>query len=232
MAIVRIIGALFSYFCIATVIAQSLGLVVLLGTRQFTKDEVYEILAIVYKIDTDELKDGENGDEPPREDQEEPDWQTIIDARAQRHLALDFRIQALDTGIENMRAMQVNLVEERRRYDQLKDAFDQRLEALANGVRDDAIIEVQRTLESVDPRQAKEQILIMLERDKQSMTDVVKIIKAMPTDKRKRIMGEFRTPEEEQKLADILNEIRLGVPDAEVIREARNHLQKFNPERS
>ena len=229
MALVRMAGAFFAYLCVATVLAQVICVAIFANSGTFTKDRFYSLMAIVYGIDEDAIREEVKNEDEPEEDNEEPDMQQIIDERAQRHLALDFRMQALDTGIENLRNMQSRLMEERRRYDQLKQGFDQRLKALEDGVLDEAIVEVQRTLEALDPRQAKEQILMMLERDDEAMIDVVKIVKAMSTDKRKKIMGEFRSEEEQQKLADILDEIRRGVPDTEILGDARDQLQQFAP---
>jgi len=229
MAALRVLGSFFAYLCVATVLAQAVCLAVFANSESFSKENLYSLMAIVYGIDEAAVREKALPEEEDDQDNEQPDMQDIIDARAARHLALDFRIQALDNGIENLRNMQSSLVEERRRYDQLKRSFDQRLETLESGVRDDAVVEVQRTLEAIDPRQAKEQILIMLERDDRAMVDVVKIIKAMPTDKRKKIMGEFRTEDEQSTLADILDEIRRGMPDSEIVSDARDQLQQFVP---
>ena len=90
----------------------------------------------------------------------------------------------------------------------------------AAGARDAALLEVQRTLEAIAPKQAKEQLLRMLAEAKtpadQPMEDVLRILKAMPLDKRKKILAEFKTPEEIEKLADVLREIRLGGSDAQM----------------
>ncbi len=229
MALVRMAGAFLAYLCVATVLAQVICVVLFANSGTFTKERFYSLMALVYGIDEAAIRDQAQQVDEVDEDNEEPDMQQIIDARAERHLALDFRIQALDNGTDNLRNMQSSLMEERRRYDQLKASFDQRLKSLEEGIQEDAIVELQRTLEAIDPRQAKDQMLMMLERDRAAMIDVVKIIKAMSTDKRKKIMGEFRTEEEQEKLADILDEIRRGMPDTEILRDAREQLQQFAP---
>lgn len=230
MAALKLAASSFAYLCVATVLAAAIGGSILIATNRVDSSKAYSILAIVYGIDEDKVREQLDEEAKPEEDNEEPDMQAVIDARARRHLTLDFRIQALDTGIENIRGMQASLAEERRRYDQLKTSFDDRLKKLEEGVRDDAIVELQRTMEAIDSRQAKEQMMIMLERDVNSMQDVVTILKGMPNDKRKKIIAEFRTEEEKQKLADILNQIRLGVPEASLIKGARDQLDQFQPE--
>jgi len=229
MAILRMLGSFICYLCVATIIAQVILVAMFANSQTFSEDRMYSFMALVYGIDEQAIRDDIENEDQPEEDMEEPDMQAIIDARAQRHLALDLRIQALDNGIDNLRNMQSSLVEERRRYDQLKKSFDQRIQALEEGVRDDAIVEVQRTLEVLDPRQAKDQILMMLERDDRTMVDVVKIIKAMSTDKRKKIMGEFRSEDEQETLGDILDQIRRGMPDSAILGDARDQLKQFAP---
>jgi hypothetical protein len=71
---------------------------------------------------------------------------------------------------------------------------------------------VRRTLESLRPSQAKELIQEMLSRNEQDQ--VVILLQGMNNSKRARIIGEFRTPEETAKIADILKQLREG-PDLE-----------------
>jgi hypothetical protein len=97
-------------------------------------------------------------------------------------------------------------------------------------------LELQRTLEAIQPKQAKDQIMKMLEEYPtefdQPLQDVVTIMKAMPLDKRRKILGEFKSEPEIEKLAVILREIRLGTPDTELIRGTRSQLQQqLNPQR-
>jgi hypothetical protein len=58
------------------------------------------------------------------------------------------------------------------------------------------------------------------------MEDVVRILKAMPLDKRKKILAEFKTPEEVEKFAEILRVVRLGGSDTELLRDTRSQLQQ------
>ena len=181
------------YSCVTTILAQGIGVTFLLTTTALNQKKIYSMMAIVYGIDEDEIRESVEDKAPEEVDNEEPDMKAIIDARAERHLALDFRIQAMDGAIENFRGMLNSLAEERRRFDTLKRSLDDNLEKQAKGIKDDAILELQRTIEVIDPKQAKEQLLIMLDRDDKSMNNVVLIMKSMPTDKRKKIIAEFRT---------------------------------------
>jgi hypothetical protein len=89
---------------------------------------------------------------------------------------------------------------------------------------------VQVTLEAIAPKQAKEQLVKMLQDPKSPandpMEDTVRILKAMPLDKRKKILAEFKTPEEVKTLAEILRVVRLGGSDTELMRDTRAQLQQ------
>jgi hypothetical protein len=82
--------------------------------------------------------------------------------------------------------------------------------------------DVQRTLQSLDAEQAKEQLLMMY--DDKRIDDVVTIIQAMPTEKRKDILAEFVQKGEADKLADILRRIGEGMPTTSVIDRAAEGL--------
>jgi hypothetical protein len=119
------------------------------------------------------------------------------------------------------------------RLDDWKRSFDQRLTDLQKATTDASLLEVQQTLEAISPKQAKEQIVKMLEEPPtphdDPMEDVVRILKAMPLDKRKKILAEFKDPQEVEKLHEILREVRLGGSDAELLRDTRSQLQQAAP---
>ena len=80
---------------------------------------------------------------------------------------------------------------------------------------------MQRTLQSLDAAQAKEQLMIMYEDER--IDDVVTIVQAMSTEKRKDILAEFVSKEESTKLSDILRRIGEGMPITSLINEASNN---------
>ena len=76
--------------------------------------------------------------------------------------------------------------------------------------------------ENIKPKQAKEQIMEMI--DKQEMNEVVTIFVAMPIAKRAKIVSEFKTAEELQKLDEIMRLIRQGVPEVNLIDKTRSQI--------
>jgi hypothetical protein len=180
-------------------------------------------------VDLEEIKN-KQAEQAVQVSSEQVSLEAIARRKAINSLDHDMREQALKNGIENLRRMQNLHAVERQRYDNLKQAFDARLKQLHTDVDQNSILEVQLTLENIQPKQAKEQLLLMLEKE-DAMSDVVAIIKAMPMDQRKKILGEFKTPEESEQLAEILQNIRLGYPEKPVIDQAQKMLDEFNSEK-
>jgi hypothetical protein len=54
----------------------------------------------------------------------------------------------------------------------------------------------------------------------------VAILNAMPITKRAKIIGEFKTDDDNKKLDEILNLIRQGMPDEKVINNAQQQLNQ------
>src|SRR5262245_32720840 len=163
-------------------------------------------------------------------DAEQPSLDQIMQTRLRSMLDLDLRESAIDKSLGDLRTLETQIRAESKRLDQWKSSFDQRVAELQTAASDAALLELQRTLEVIDPKQAKDQIMTMLKdpvtaADK-PMNDLITVLKAMPLDKRRKIFAKFTTPEEQKKMAEILREIRRGTPDTELLRDTRSQLQQ------
>jgi hypothetical protein len=233
MKIVGILGSAIVAFCVATVVSIAVlgGMLWMKGA--LSGDRYLNILAAVYGIDTsaDSKSKGEAAEKNP----EQPSLDAVLERRALVSLDLDLRESALDKSLQDLRNLESQIKTERQRLDLWKQSFDNRIAALESGRTDQAIVELQQTIEAMAPKQAKEQILQILNTppksaDDQPMSDVVNLLKNMPLDKRKKILAEFKLPEETEKLSEILREIRLGMPESELLRDTRKQLQQqLNP---
>ena len=159
-----------------------------------------------------------------------------MQARLRASLDLDLRESAIDKSLGDLRTLETQIKTESERLDRLERSFDKRLAKLETAATDAALLEVQRTLEAMQPKQAKDQILKMLDEPESPtddpMQDIVTILKAIPSTSERRFSASSRLPEEVEKLAEILREIRLGLPDTELLRDTRNQLQQqLNPQR-
>lgn len=231
MKLIRLPLTALTLLSVATVIAQVALLGMLYARGNLSQAKVVEVIAISKDVDLESMWQKLEAASKPVE-AEQVSFEEVLTARKHLSLDLDLREIAADKGLIDVRQLGILLEDERRQYDTLKQEFDQRIENVRLGAVDEGLKEVQRQLESVDAKLAKDQILRILGNadipPDTSMNFVVTMFKNMPLDRKKKIMGEFKSAEDRQQLNMILSQIRLGVPDVEVIRQAREQFEAFN----
>ena len=210
------LGAAFAAICIATVITQMIVGGYLLGSGRLNSGTMTQVIALVNGIDIS----GRRLQQIMRasEDREQPDFDEILEARKLQGFDLEMRLQSQQAFRDELSGMLAELQTERDRFDARVAAFRRELEEKREGAQKKGLLDVQRTLQSLDAAQAKEQLLIMY--DNERVDDVVTIIQAMPTEKRKDILAEFVNKDETTKLAEILRQISDGQPTTSLIDQA------------
>src|SRR5262245_58977154 len=190
-AALRWLGALFVAFAIGPVISLAVIGAMLWWKGALTDERLFAMLAALH---------GVKPAPPPSltaldADAEQPSFNQILHSRMRASLDLDLRENAIDKSLGDLRAIEKGLQSESTRLDTWKKSFDDRLASMQTAANEASLLEVQRTLEAIQPKQAKEQIMKMLAEPKTAaddpMEDIVRILKAMPLDKRKKILGEF-----------------------------------------
>jgi len=152
------------------------------------------------------------------EQREQPDFDEILDARRRDSLDIDMRLRSQQEFRDELATMLADLRKQRQRFDERRESFDRRLAEIREGVQEEGLREVQRTLQALEAEQAK--ILLLKMFDDERIDDVVNIIQAMPIDKRKDILAEFDGPEEIDKLHEVLRRIGEGLPTTSLIDES------------
>lgn len=231
MKLLRLPLKALAYFSVATLLAQAALVGVLCARGNLTQAKTVELIAISNDVDLESMWHRlETASKPVAVEQ--VSFEEVLTARKHLSLDLDLREIAADKGLIDVRQLGDLLEDERRQYDTLKYEFDQRIENVRQGAVDEGLREVQRQLESVDAKLAKDQILRILSNPdipaETSMNFVVTMFKNMPLERKKKIMGEFKTDEDRKQLTEIIGQIRLGVPDVEVIRHTRSQFEAFN----
>lgn len=206
----------FAMVCVATCLTQLilLGYFVVQGTLDTSS--ATKMLALVNGIDISGQQLRQIMQEG--EDREQPDFDEILEARQRQSLDIDMRLRSQREFKDELSVMLASLKIERERFDERRESFDRRLEKIRKGAQEDGLREVQRTLQALEAEQSKELLLRMF--DDKRIEDVVNIIQAMPIDKRKDILAEFATVEEQDKLHEILRRIGDGMPTTTVIDDA------------
>lgn len=206
----------FAAVCTATVITQVILLAYFLFQGNLNTDTSTKVIALLNGIDIS----GNRLQQVLRssEDREQPDFDEILDARKLKSYDMDMRLRSQKMYREELSNMLAELTQERNRFDERLDSFQRELDEIKKGAQKEGMQDVQRTIQALDADQAKQQLLIMYEDER--IDDVVTIVQAMPTDKRKDILAEFTTKDEADKLAEILRRIGDGMKTTTLIDEA------------
>lgn len=204
-------------FCVATVLTELLVIGVLAARGALNSETSVKIVALANGIDI-------TGNQlrqllEQSESAETPSFEEVLEKRAQMGLDIDVRLQSQMHFHQQLQRMLRNLQEKEQRFDVRREAFNKKLDELEQGIREEGMQEIQRTLEVLDPPQAKSQLVMMY--DDGEIDTVVNIVQAMPTDKRKKILGEFVGPEETEKLYEVLRRLGEGDPKHSLIEQAR-----------
>lgn len=215
---IRFLVRLFSAFCLATVVAQLiiLGLSALRGNLH--RETLTKAIALFNGIDISGVQLKKVFDDARSAPM--PTYDEVLAQRAQQNLNLEMRERSILRYTQQLEAMQVQLKREQEDFDRRKEAFYSLLDEMSKKGKGENLGEIQRTLEALDPEQAKTQLIKML--DSGQMSDVVAIVKGMALDKRKKILGEFTSEKEQSQFHEILEQMRLGEPAASVIDKARD----------
>lgn len=205
-------------FCVATVLTQLLILLVLVGRGNLDGNSAMKMIALANGIDIsgDRLKQILESSKQ----MEVPSFNEVLEQRARMGDDIEMRLQAQKNYYEQLQVTLRDLQEKEKRFDTRRNAFNQKLDELEKGVRDEGMRELQRTLEVLDPEKAKTQLLMMFDEDE--IDKIVNIVQNMSQEKRKKIINVFEGPEDEKKLGEILRRIGEGEPKQSLIEQARN----------
>ena len=197
--LIGLLGSLFAYFCVGTVLSQGLlvGYVAMQGT--IDKPKVIDMLAVAHGLDLD--PDSDIGG-PGEVSKEQASLKESRQARAEVTRDIELRLQLLQSSKSELTRIKADLVGARKDFDRIKDAFFSRLDDEEAKAKDRAQIEVVNILQTSKPKQAKAQLMLMWNRDEKPR--VVNLVMAMPERARKKVVAEFKNDEDEQTLSEIL----------------------------
>ncbi len=199
------------YVLAATLLSEAVILGYLWSTWRLDRQKLTRIVAIAQEQPAPsppQPTQPEPGQTPP----EEPSFEQILQRRAEKVRDLELRESGLRHLLEEIKAQQRKLTQEQEALAAQTQAFEAQVAALADSSRAAGRDIVRRTLENLKPVQAKLLLLDMLAR--QETADVVLLLTEMSESKRAKIIGEFKTPEEQDKITEVLRLIRQGQPQA------------------
>lgn len=215
------VGAIISYFCIGSVLAAALGFGYLWSKGELNSEKLTAMIAAAKGISLADQNKTQT-DKDAERDSMQPSIEDVARARAMKLRDVELREQALRQHVENLKFEQTKLSDENGRYNRIREAFEAELKSLRSGAIATNEENARLILENVKPKQAKDQILRMINNGE--MQDVVMILSAMPITKRSKIISEFKTDQESVKLAELLKLIREGVPEVDLIDDTKKQL--------
>lgn len=223
--LVRAGMSLLMYFCLATILAQIILLAYLSFKWGLNRDKVVQILAVAQGVDLLAIREQaeQEGDQVSTE---QVSYEQIRETRAVKVRHLELREQALKQGLNQLAADQQKLASEMQRQTQLRDFFQKELLEMQQGNVATGRENARLKLESLKPKQAKEQLVEMLKNDE--LDEVVALLAVMPDSKSGKIMAEFKLEGEREQLYQIIRRIRQGYPDFKLPDETQNELDQLN----
>ncbi len=213
-------AAIVAAVCVATVIAEGLMLAYLHSRGKLDEQTVQKMVAVASGV---ELASSRAARAVEAESaREQASLEDVARERALKSRDLELREQALNDSAAIVKTEYAKLVDEKDRYERIKAAFRAQLDELREGSLAENRETARAILENMKAKQGKDQILRMVKDGE--MKDVIKILSLMPGTKRKKILDEFKTDEELRTLAEILKQIREGVPETNLVDEAEQSL--------
>lgn len=222
MKLLRTLGSLFAWFCVATTFALGAGLVWLQQGGYLSGKNLEAVVGALQ-----DSAENFGGDGPLRQkgspDVAEPSLTDVVHLRAVKLRDLELREQNLAIAEQNLKLELAQLNSTAIVSDREQKAFETRLEklrsdAVASGVDDERAI-----LEKMKPDMAKEQLMRMHEEGE--LQRMIGLLTKMPEDKRAKIINEFITEKELDALAEILKELDSGAPLAPLIEQKKQELE-------
>lgn len=218
------LGSLFAYLCMGTVIALAVILAYAATHGYLDRDKLARMADIARGIEVAQAPVEQT--KKTVESPEQPSFDDIERQRGVKARNLELREAAVEQEMKRIYFEQNKLTDFYNRYELLRKSFN---DAVLDTTKKDAIKEGEDKIrviwENMKPKQAKDQILTMI--DDGEINQVVSILSSVATQKQKKIIAEFKEPEEVKKLNEIMRLLRHGVPDVLPVDDARDKLRQF-----
>jgi hypothetical protein len=221
--LISLIGGALLYFSLATMIAEAVMAGYVWSKWNLDRDKIAQLVSVARGLEPAAAPPAAPA--PPRDEAaaEQVAFTQVLELRAMKDKNLELREQALADAIGKLRADQQKLVDDEKRYRLERTDFETKLAATAKGANAAGQEEVRRILLAIKPKQAKEFLQAML--DNKELDAVVSLLSEMADGRRAKILGEFKTPEDTKKIEEVLRQIRKGVPQGPLARQAMDKLQ-------
>ena len=229
--IARLLGGgltLLVYFCTATLIAECLFAAWLWSAWHLDRARLARVVAVLQGGPAlSAAAEAPALAKAPEVPPELPSYQEILDRRAVKVRDLELRELSLRSALDQLKAQKRQLSDEEKRVQEQATQFAAELKSVKEGAEATGREVMLRTLQTIKPKQAKEQLSQMLENNE--IDQVVLLLAALPETNRAKILAEFKTPDENKKLAEVLRLIRQGQPETAIADKAQQQFSQAKP---
>ena len=234
MKLLRFLWTAMVYACVATVVTLGIGLYMFWSKGGLEGNRKAQLLAVLSGLDVYDLwKQAETMTR--QQPAEQAPYEVKEESRIRSGLDLDLREQSVRRSIAEMKFLETQVRDERAELDQVRQSFVAEIDRKEKDNNRIALQELQETMQSLSPKQAKEQILMWLNNpqetyplpDRDVTDDVVTLIKGMSSDRQAKLFKEFKGDRETKQLNSLLEKIRRG-DQQEINAKARKRLDEAN----
>jgi hypothetical protein len=204
----RLVGGLsvlVGWSCFATVVALAIVVGYAWTKGYLAPDKLETMAAVAHGVEMLPKREAER-QATKKATQEKPSLEAVELHRAALTSDLELRENMVRDMLAEFKKLQRALEEEKDRFGTVVSAFEARL----NDAKSEAVKEGRRQfqsiVESMKPKQAKEQLLLKYKENKIDV--VVESLKNMDEAKRVKVLTEFKSAEDQEILAKILENIR------------------------
>ena len=216
-----LLGVLVACLCVGTVLAETVVLAMLWSRGELSAQRIDAVRAVLTGLDVESLRAA--AAERDRIKGSQPSIADLARARADKFRDLEFREQSITQALDQLRSEQLKLAAETDRYKRVKSDLEAQLASLRESTINTHEESVRQIIETIKPAQAKDQLMRMIKTDE--MKAAVDILSAMPVARQAKVLGEFKTDEERQRLAEMLKMIREGKDELDAIDGAQDKLK-------
>jgi len=225
----RMLASIFSiitYTCLATFVIQAGLIGYMYSKKMITTERNEKAYRVLYGLDWPELVEAEVIETLA------PKPLTYRQIRHNRHkigLNQDLRGSSLVAGVDNLDYLKDRLKSRQRRFERLRREFESSYARLRGVQTDEGLVHVRKMIQAMEPSVAAYQMEQMARSgDRKRQHDVLAILKTLPSGHQKKILAEFKKDEDKKRiLNDLLDQLRLGMPEMAVVHNARKELNQY-----
>jgi hypothetical protein len=225
----RFLGHTIAYACVATVFSAAIGVAYLWRSGSLTDEKVFQMVALVHDVDIEKLE-AELLMDDSRIPDEELSLEEIDRARSLQFRNHELKSAQLERNLQEFEHRLALIQELTRRFDSQAKGFQDLLTAEENKAMEQGYAEVVSQMEQLKPAQVKDLIMTMIENGE--IKDVVRLLRRVDENKKRKILTTFTVDKEKQALYDIQALLRDGFPKKDVIDAARQQSQPADPGQS